>query len=82
MTQGNYYDYKTGAIASLPSGMTYNSAIARFVVNGRNFFTYEDAKWYLDYIQKYGFNLNYVLFIPSGSDSLLTSTGNTFKVVE
>jgi len=55
MTQGNYYDYKTGAIASLPSGMTYNSDIARFVVNGKNFLTYEDAEWYLNYLIKFGF---------------------------
>ena len=64
MTQTNYFDYKSGKIASLPSGMTYNSDIARFVVNGKNFLTFMQAEWYLQYIIKFGFEPEGDVFSP------------------
>lgn len=45
-------DYKDFIYDNLPSGMTFNSVISRFVVNGRNFLNYWEAKWYLDYLNK------------------------------
>jgi len=76
-------DYNESVRANLPAGMTYNSDINRYVVNGKNWFSYRMANWYLTYLLKFGYSAgNYVLFIPSGSDSLITSDGNTFKVRE
>ena len=70
--------------ANLPVGITYDEVRAQYVTgNGKRFPTYLQAKWYLDYITKFGFTAaTPVLFIPSGSDSLITSDGNTFKVRE
>lgn len=48
--------YNTFVRANLPSGMTYDSTRNRYVVNGKyQFPTYLQAKWYLDYITKFGY---------------------------
>lgn len=57
MTQTNYYEYQVWAqaqAADLP-GMSYDSGTARFLVNGtKPFPTFLQAKWYYDYIYKFG----------------------------
>ena len=77
-------EYNTFIRANLPVGMTYDSTRNRYVVNNKyRFPTYLQAKWYLDYITKFGYSAgNPVLFIPSGSDSLIDANGDTFKVIE
>lgn len=54
MTKGTYYDWKNGVINNLPVGMTYDTDTFRFVVNEKGFFSYQRAKWYLDYIRRQG----------------------------
>lgn len=49
-------EYKTWVYANLPSGMTYEESTQRFFVNEKSFFDYWHAKWYLDYITKFGFS--------------------------
>lgn len=81
----SYRDYKTNFINNLPSGVTYDSTLGRFFFNGKKFYTAQSVIWYRDYILKYDPDavvVEYVLFIPSGSDSLITSSGDTFKVRE
>lgn len=47
--------FKEFIIANLPAGMSYNEDTARFVVNNKSFFSFTKAKWYLEYITKFGF---------------------------
>lgn len=54
MSQTLYAQWKAERIANLPPGMTYNDYTERFIVNGKPFPTYQQAKWYQDYIFKYG----------------------------
>jgi hypothetical protein len=78
MTQTNYYEYRAWAqeqAADLP-GMSYDSDTARFVVNGtKPFPTYLQAKWYYDYIYKFGGNpLGVKGFLPGFGADLKNST--------
>lgn len=48
--------YNEFILANLPAGITYDEDRARFVTfNGKYFPTYLQAKWYLDYLKKFGF---------------------------
>lgn len=75
MTQTPYYLYKSNAIANLPSGMTYDSNTARFVVNNKKFFTYLEANTYLEYLIKFGFSAGPPAFDPA---TLFASGENGF----
>jgi len=49
-------EYNDYIRANLPLGITYDEVRARYVTdNGKYFPTYLEAKWYLDYIIKFGF---------------------------
>jgi len=49
-------EYNDYIRANLPLGITYDEVRARYVTeNGKYFPTYLEAKWYLDYIKKFGF---------------------------
>ena len=52
MSNGPLGDWKDYIQANLPTGMTY--ANFRFVVNGKNFLTYQQANWYLGYLMRSG----------------------------
>jgi len=77
-------DYNESVRANLPAGMTYNSDINRYVVNGKNWFSYKLANWYLVYIIKFGYSVGPV--IPAGAiqerdgDYILDRSGNYIEV--
>jgi len=49
-------EYNDYIRANLPPGITYDEVRARYVTdNGKYFPTYLEAKWYLDYIVKFGY---------------------------
>lgn len=49
-------EYNEFIRANLPPGITYDPVRARYVTaNGKYFATYLKAKWYLDYIVKFGY---------------------------
>ena len=48
-----YAIYKANYIANLPSGVTYNSTIARFFYNGKSFFTPQAVESYRIYLSKF-----------------------------
>lgn len=48
-------EYNDFIRANLPFGITYDSTRFRYVThNGKRFVTYSEAKWYIDYIAKFG----------------------------
>ena len=49
-----YAIYKANYINNLPSGVTYNSDIARFFYNGKSFFTPQAVESYRIYLNKFG----------------------------
>jgi hypothetical protein len=52
-------DYNTFVRANLPYYITYDSVRNQYVtINGKRFVTYKEAKWYMDYIIKFGYPLN------------------------
>ena len=52
-------EYNNYIRANLPAGITYDSTRNQYVTgNGKRFVTYKEAKWYLDYIIKFGYNPN------------------------
>ena len=52
-------DYNTQVRANLPAGMSYNTDVARYQFNGHSFTQYEQAKWYYDYVSKFGYVTQY-----------------------
>jgi hypothetical protein len=51
-----YSIYKANYIDNLPSGVTYDSTIARFFYNGKSFFTPRAVDFYRLYLAKFGFS--------------------------
>jgi hypothetical protein len=52
-------DYNTFVRANLPYYITYDSVRNQYVtVNGKRFVTYKEAQWYMDYIAKFGYQLD------------------------
>jgi len=52
-------EYNEYIRANLPADITYDSDRARYVTeNGVYFTSYQKAKWYLDYIKKFGYELS------------------------
>jgi hypothetical protein len=52
-------DYNTFVRANLPYYITYDSVRNQYVtINGKRFVTYKEAQWYMDYIAKFGYQLN------------------------
>ena len=49
-------DYVTAFKANLPSGITYDSDVADYVINGRRFPSEWEAERYRGYILKFGFD--------------------------
>jgi len=50
-------EYNNYIRANLPAGITYDSTRNQYVTgNGKRFVTYKEAKWYLDYIIKFGYS--------------------------
>lgn len=73
MSQTLYNEYLVWAIAQaeLIPGMRYDADRARFVVYEKAWFpTYKQAKWYYDYIKKFG----YVPSYDTGEDFLTLET--------
>jgi len=51
-------EYNTFIRANLPFYITYDSVRNQYVTqNGKRFVTYKEAKWYMDYIVKFGYVL-------------------------
>ena len=74
-------DYVEAFRANLPAGITFDATLNRYFCNDKRYLNEWEVEAYLNYIKKFGFTAAPpVLFIPSGSDSLITSDGNTFKV--
>lgn len=48
-------DYNTNVRDDLPSGMIYDSTVNRYQINDHSFPTYKLAKWYHDYLVKFGY---------------------------
>lgn len=68
--------YKDYIYNNLPSGMTYDEAISRFVVNGKRFFSYWEAKKHLDYLDPHFLEIS--SYGPNFYDTTEnTSTGET-----
>jgi hypothetical protein len=60
-------DYKDFVRSNLPSGITYDSGVDKFVVNENRFNSYWFAKWYRDYLVKIeGFSVGPSVSIGSG----------------
>ena len=68
-----YSIYKANYIDNLPSGVTYNSEIARFFFNGKSFFTPQAVESYRIYLNKFGSD------VPS-EDIELAGLDNGFAV--
>jgi len=79
--------------ANLPVGITYDEVRAQYVTgNGKRFPTYLQAKWYLDYIIKFGYSPVFsvaslfsggeagVWYDPSDLDTLFQDTAGTTSV--
>ena len=70
-----YRDYKTNFNNNLPTGITYDAGIARYIVNGKRFTRAFEAEDYLIYLTKFGFlsTSNFDLLLESGDTILLES---------
>lgn len=76
MTSNPLKDYKDAFRASLPSGMTYDSTLARYFVNNHRFFRPWTAERYLDYIEVYGYSSGVVWTDPDVSSPTYDATKN------
>jgi len=65
-----YKEYKDTFRSSLPVGMTYDSTTSRFVVNEKRFVSPWVAKWYLKYLQKFGYIVDPTFKTSSGNVSI------------
>jgi hypothetical protein len=75
-------DYKEYTKTADPD-ITYDTTVDRYFVFGKRFITFKQAQWYKRYLTALGFiSAVRVLFVPSGSDSLITADSLTFKVRE
>ena len=70
-----YRDYKTNFNNNLPTGITYDAGIARYIVNDKRFTRAFEAQDYLNYIIKFGFLPTDALLLESGDAILLESGG-------
>ena len=70
-----YRDYKTNFNDNLPTGITYDAGIARYIVNGKRFTRAFEAQDYLNYITKFGFVVCELL-LENGSYLLLEDGQN------
>ena len=56
MSSNSKTEYNEFIRANLPAEITYDEVRAQYVtINGKRFPTYLQAKWYMDYIKKFGF---------------------------
>jgi predicted enzyme related to lactoylglutathione lyase len=71
-------DYNTFIRTNLPAGITYDSDRARYVTGNGNYFTsYQKAKWYLDYIVKFGYEVvSGTRVVTRGGDTVVDREGN------
>ena len=76
MTSNPFKYYKDAFRASLPSGMTYDSTLARYFVNNHRFFRPWAAERYLDYIEVYGYSSEVVWTDPDVSSPTYDATKN------
>ena len=57
MSSNSKTEYNEFIRANLPAEITYDEVRAQYVtINGKRFPTYLQAKWYMDYIKKFGFS--------------------------
>ena len=57
MSSNSKTEYNEFIRANLPAEITYDEVRAQYVtINGKRFPTYLQAKWYIDYIKKFGFS--------------------------
>ena len=59
-------EYNTFIRANLPFYITYDSVRNQYVTdNGKRFVTYNEAKWYMDYIIKFGYSVETLLLVDT-----------------
>lgn len=81
----SFRDYKDTFRSNLPTGVTYDSDIARYFVSEKRFVAPYSAEDYSIYVDKFDVSAPVTpsnLYIPSGSDALITSDGDTFTIAE